>query len=107
MKYAVIAHSGKQFKVTEGEVIQLDKMSLSVGNEVEFQEVMMLQGPDGTLFGTPCIDNARVTGRVVCHLRGKKILIFKHKRRKNYRRTMGHRQNYTQVKIETIIVPGN
>ena len=84
MKYAVIAHSGKQFTVSEGDIIHLDKVDLPVGNGIEFPEVLLLQQPEGTRFGSPMVDNARVTGKVVGHFRGKKIRIFKHKRRKNY-----------------------
>ena len=107
MNYAVIAHSGKQFKVHEGDIVELDKVDLPTGHAIEFPEIMMLQRPEGTLFGKPVVENARVTGKVVGHFRGKKILVFKHKRRKNYRRTQGHRQNYTMVKIEAIIQPDN
>jgi large subunit ribosomal protein L21 len=107
MNYAVIAHSGKQFKVSEGDIVELEKVNLPAGHPIEFPEIMMIQRPEGALFGRPLVENARVTGKVLGHFKGKKILIFKHKRRKNYRRTQGHRQNYTRVKIENIVQPGN
>lgn len=107
MNYAIIAHSGKQFRVAEGDVIELEKVDLPVGGEIEFSEVVMLQRPEGALFGRPRVENAMVRGKVLEHFKGKKIIIFKHKRRKNYRRTMGHRQTYTRVRIENIIQSQN
>ncbi len=106
MNYAVFAHSGRQYRVSEGDIVELEKVDLPAGGEMEFTEVMMLQRPEGVLFGRPTVQNAKVTGKILAHFKGKKLIVFKHKRRKNYRRTNGHRQEYTRVKIENIINPG-
>lgn len=107
MDYAVIVHSGKQYRVSEGNIIELDKVDLPTGQAIDFTDVRMLKGPDGVLFGRPSLENAKVTGRILGHYKGKKIVVFKYKRRKNYRRNAGHRQQYTRVKIENIIEQGN
>jgi large subunit ribosomal protein L21 len=105
MSFAIIAHSGKQYRVSEGDIINLDRVELPAGGEVDFPEVLAVKGSEGMILGRPRVENARVTGRVVGHFKDKKVLVFKHKRRKNYRRTRGHRQTYTRVKIENIVNP--
>ena len=100
--YAVIKSGGKQHKVSEGEEILLEKISVEEGKNVEFSEVLAVN-KDGKLeVGQPLLEGAIVTGKVVNHLKSKKITVIKMKRRKNYRKKQGHRQNLTKVKIESI-----
>ena len=100
--YAVIKSGGKQHKVSEGEEILLEKISLEEGEVIEFSEVLAVN-KDGTLnVGKPLLDGAVVKGKVINHLKSKKINVIKMKRRKDYRKKQGHRQNLTKVKIESI-----
>ena len=100
--YAVIKSGGKQHKVSEGEEILLEKISLDEGEVIEFSEVLAVN-KDGTLnVGKPLLDWAVVKGKVINHLKSKKINVIKMKRRKDYRKKQGHRQNLTKVKIESI-----
>ena len=100
--YAVIKSGGKQHKVSEGEEILLEKISVEEGKNVEFSEVLAIN-KDGKLeVGQPLLEGAIVTGKVVNHLKSKKITVIKMKRRKDYRKKQGHRQNLTKVKIELI-----
>ena len=100
--YAVIKSGGKQHKVSEGEEILLEKISLDEGEIIEFSEVLAVN-KDGTLnLGKPLLEGAIVKGKVINHLKTKKITVIKMKRRKDYRKKQGHRQNLTKVKIESI-----
>ena len=100
--YAVIKSGGKQHKVSEGEEILLEKISVEEGKNVEFSEVLAVN-KDGKLeVGQPLLEGAIVTGKVINHLKSKKITVIKMKRRKDYRKKQGHRQNLTKVKIESI-----
>ncbi|HLL14592.1 MAG TPA: 50S ribosomal protein L21 [Pyrinomonadaceae bacterium] len=101
MSYAIIRSGGKQFRVAEGETVRLPSLNEEAGKTVEF-EVLVLGGDNETRVGSPIVDGARVAGTIVEHGRGDKIIVFKMKRRKQYKRTQGHRQNYTAVKIDSI-----
>ena len=103
MSYAIIRSGGKQFRVAEGETVRVPSIEAEAGQTVEL-EALVIGGGDGgeTRVGTPAVDGARVTGTVVEHGRGDKIIVFKKKRRKQYKRTRGHRQGYTAVKIDSI-----
>jgi large subunit ribosomal protein L21 len=101
MAYAIIRSGGKQFRVAEGETVRLPSLNEEAGKTVEF-DVLVLGGDNETRVGSPIVDGARVAGTVVEHGRGDKIIVFKMKRRKQYKRTQGHRQNYTAVKIDSI-----
>ena len=103
MSYAVIAAGGKQHKVAVGDRIRIEKVEAGVGDKVTFDEVLALQTEGGLQVGRPLLKGARVVGRVVEQDKAKKILIFKKKRRKQYRRTRGHRQPYTAVVVEEIV----
>lgn len=96
--YAVIKTGGKQYKVTSGDVLKIEKLAGEVGNEVIFNEVLAI---DGTV-GTPLIAGASVKATVVKQARDEKIIVFKKKRRQNYRRKNGHRQSITLVKITDV-----
>ena len=100
MSYAIIQSGGKQFRVSEGEVVRVPSLSAEVGDSVDF-ETLVHSSDDGVQVGAPALDG-RVSGTVVEHGRGKKIIVFKMKRRKQYKKTHGHRQNYTAVKIESL-----
>ena len=106
MSYAVIRTGGKQYRVSPGELLRIESLSGEVGNDVAFSEVL-LTAVDGEIqVGTPLVTGATVTARVVQHGKEKKILVFKKKRRKNYRRRQGHRQHFTAVQIKTIDIGG-
>ena len=100
--YAVIKSGGKQHKVSEGEEILLEKLSLDEGEVIEFSEVLAVNKDGNLNVGKPLLDGAVVKGKVINHLKTKKITVIKMKRRKDYRKKQGHRQNLTKVKIETI-----
>lgn len=102
MTYAVIESGGKQYRVQSGDVVSLEKLPGEVGSAISLDKVLFLQGDNGPSVGTPTIEGASVTGEVVAQGRDRKIIIFKKKRRKNYRRTQGHRQALTKVKITGI-----
>ena len=101
MQYAVIQAGGKQFRVTEGEVIRVPSIKAEVGASVELDA--LLQGGGGeTLVGTPSLEGRRVRATVVEHGREPKIIVFKKKRRKQYKKTHGHRQNFTALRIDSV-----
>ena len=101
--YAIIQTGGKQYKVQVGDIIEVEKVGVEAGNEVVFDQVLAVAGDDGKLnVGTPLVEGAKVTGTVKDLFRAKKIVVFKMKRRKGYRRTQGHRQNLTRVEITAI-----
>ena len=102
MAYAIIRSGDKQFRVEEGGTVRVPTLEAQAGDTVEL-EALVVGGTDvGVLVGTPAVEGARVTATVVDHGRGDKIIVFKKKRRKQYKRTQGHRQNYTTVKIDSI-----
>ena len=101
MAYAVIRTGGKQYRVEPGSLIRVEKLAGDVGSAVEFTEVL-LAGGDAIRVGTPFVEGATVRGEIVGHLRDRKVLVFKKKRRKNYRRRRGHRQSLTTVRVTEI-----
>ena len=104
--YAVIRTGGKQYKVAKEDIIKIEKISGDVGSTIEFEEVLMLGGAGDPAIGNPLVDGATVAGEVLDQGRSDKIIVFKKKRRKNYRRTKGHRQLQTTVKITEIVTGG-
>ena len=101
--FAVIKTGGKQYRVTPDDVIQIERISGEAGDEVFFNDVLILADDGKTAVGTPLVDGARVTGTLLEQTRGEKIIIFKKKRRKSYRRRNGHRQDLSVVRITDII----
>lgn len=99
--YAVIKTAGKQFKVSEGQLLRLPTLQGEVGSNVEFGEVLHLGG-DNPVIGSPVVENATVSAKIVRHGRDRKILVYKFRRRKGYEKMRGHRQGFTEVRIETI-----
>jgi large subunit ribosomal protein L21 len=101
MAYAIIRSGGKQFRVEEGQQVRVPLLDKEVGSTLEL-DVLLLGGEDESKVGTPMVDGARVAATVVDHGRDTKIIVFKKKRRKQYKRTRGHRQDYTTLKIDSI-----
>ena len=102
--YAIIRSGDKQFRAEPGMTVRVPALSADVGDTVTFDEVLVTSTDDGTSVGTPTVANATVTGEVVRHGKDRKVIIFKWKRRKNYRRKQGHRQKFTEVRIGEIKV---
>ena len=104
--YAVIEACGKQYKVTKGDVVFFEKLDVEEGKKVTFDKVVLVS-EDGKKVevGTPYVKGMKVEGKVVAHGKGKKIVVFKYKPKKNYRRKQGHRQPYTKVEITAIKAP--
>ena len=100
--YAIIMSGGKQYRVSEGDVVRLESLSLDSGAEVEFKEVLLVRMEDKTYVGQPRVEGALVTGIIQARELGEKVLVFKYKKKKQYRRTRGHRQHYSSVRIEKI-----
>ncbi len=100
--YAVVATGGKQYKVQEGEILRVEKLVGEVGSTVTFDKVLMTSDGTDVALGAPLLEGAEVIGQIVEQDKSKKVLVFKYKRRKRYRKMQGHRQPYTAVKINTI-----
>ncbi len=102
MSYAIIRTGGKQYRVEPGDVIRIESLPGDVGAEVRFTEVLLRGTDDGVALGTPLLADACVAGRIVGQERARKILVYKKKRRKNYRRRAGHRQHLTAVRVISV-----
>lgn len=102
MSYAVIISGGKQHKVTEGEVLTVEKIEKGIGEKIEFDQVLMLRTPKDIKLGAPLVAGAKVEAEIVSQFRGDKIRIIKFKRRKHHMKHQGHRQYLTRVKITKI-----
>ena len=100
--FAVIESGGKQHTVTEGESLKVELLSMEEGATIEFDKVLMISDGSASKLGNPFVENAKVTAKLIGHGKSKKVKIFKMKRRKDYRRTYGHRQNFTEILIESI-----
>lgn len=100
--YAVIVSGGKQYKVQEGDTLRVEKLEGEVGAEVSFGKVLMLSNGEDVQIGRPALENVTVEGHIVEQGKDKKIIVFKYKRRKRYRRKQGRRQAFTAVKIGKI-----
>ena len=99
--YAIIATGGKQYRVSEGDKIYIEKIDAEVGSTVSF-DVLLVENNGDVKVGTPVVEGVKVEGKVVGQVRGDKIIVFKYKAKKNYRRKQGHRQPYTKVEITKI-----
>ncbi len=100
--YAVIASGGKQYRVGEGEILRVEKISGEIGDSVSFDRVLMFSDGENVKIGQPSLTDVEVHGHIIEQGKSKKIIVFKYKRRKRYRRTQGHRQQYTAIKIDSI-----
>ena len=101
--YAVIETGGKQYRVTEGDAINVEKLPYEVGDSVEFDRVLLVSGEEGLVVGQPTVEGAKVTARVESEGRGRKILVWKYRPKQRYRRRQGHRQAYTRLRIQKIV----
>jgi large subunit ribosomal protein L21 len=100
--YAIIETGGKQYKVQAGDVIFVEKLSANAGDSITFDRVLAVSNDNGLTTGAPLVSGASVTGKVEQQVKGEKIIVFKYKPKKNYKRKQGHRQPYTKVTIESI-----
>ena len=100
--YAIIESCGKQYKVAEGDVVFFEKLDAEEGKKVTFSNVILVSDEGKVQVGSPYVKGVKVEGKVVSHGKGKKIIVFKMKAKKNYRRKQGHRQPYTKVEITSI-----
>jgi large subunit ribosomal protein L21 len=103
--YAVIETGGKQYRVAPGQTIEVDTIAGDVGTAVEFDRVLALSNDANELMLGDALSSARVRGKIAAHGRGDKVIVFKFKRKKQYKRTIGHRQNYTRVQVQEIVTP--
>jgi large subunit ribosomal protein L21 len=101
--YAIIKTGGKQYRVTKDTILTIDRINQDEGADFESRQVLFIKtGENDFKVGTPFIDGAMVTGKILAHIKGEKVVIFKKKRRKTYRRKAGHRQCYTRIQINDI-----
>lgn len=103
--YAIIESCGKQYKVAEGDVVFFEKLDAEEGKKVTFDKVVLVSDDKKVEVGAPYVKGIKVEGKVVEHGKGKKIIVYKYKAKKNYRRTQGHRQPFTKVEITKIAMP--
>ena len=101
--YAVIKSGGKQYRVESGAQVRVESLAADVGSAVAFEEVLLIGSGDQVKVGAPLLSGAKVSATVMAHGRGDKLKIFKLRRRKHYQKTQGHRQNYTEVRIDDIV----
>jgi large subunit ribosomal protein L21 len=101
--YAVIKSGGKQYRVESGKQVRVESLAADVGTAVAFEEVLLVGTGDNVKVGAPLVSGAKVKATVVSHGRGDKVRIFKMRRRKHYQKSQGHRQNYTEVRIDDIV----
>lgn len=100
--YAVVRTGGKQVRVTPGRAVRVEKLPGAVGESIELDQVLLVGGEGETRVGTPLVEGVKVIGTITDQSRGPKITVFKMKRRKGYRRKMGHRQDYTEIRVDSI-----
>ena len=103
--YAVIQTGGKQYRVAPGDTLYVEKLAGDAGDSVEFEDVRFLSLDGDVAVGAPTVAGAKVSAEIVSHGRGEKLIVYKFKRRKNYRNKNGHRQSYTEVKINDVHAP--
>jgi len=100
--YAVVKTGGKEYRISQGDLIRVEKMAGEVGDQVTMKDILMVSHEGQVQVGNPLLANAVITGEIVQQVKGKKVLTYKMKRRKNYRRTKGHRQTYTYIRVNDI-----
>ena len=102
MDYAIIKAGGKQYRVKQGDVLDVEKLSLEIGSIAEFDQVLAVSENGQVNFGSPILAGAKVTAEVQSHYKDRKVIVFKYKPKTRYRRKLGHRQNYTRLLIQGI-----
>jgi large subunit ribosomal protein L21 len=100
--YAVIKTGGKQYRVAPGEKIKIEQIPADVGSQIVLDQVLMVAEGESVKVGNPLVSGAKVSATVLAHGRGQKVRIFKLRRRKHYQKTQGHRQNYTEIRVDAI-----
>jgi large subunit ribosomal protein L21 len=100
--YAIIADGGRQYKVEEGQELEIDLRDVKAGDEITFDRVLTISGDEGVKVGQPVVEGASVTAEVIAEIKGEKIHVQKFRRRKNSKRRTGHRQRYTKVRVSSI-----
>jgi large subunit ribosomal protein L21 len=100
--YAILASGGKQYKINEGGILKVEKLSGEVGDSVSFDKILMFSDGENVNIGQPFLDNVVVYGHIIQQEKAKKILVFKYKKRKRYRKKQGHRQQFTAIMIDSI-----
>jgi large subunit ribosomal protein L21 len=103
MSYAIFENGGKQYKAVPGTTVDIDRMPIDEGSKIEFDKVLLVSEEDAVKVGTPTVGGAKVKATVEEHYKAKKVIVFKYTPRKGYRRTQGHRQQYTRVRINEIV----
>jgi large subunit ribosomal protein L21 len=106
MKYAMFESGGKQYVARQGETVEVDHLALNIGVKAEFNDVLLVSDGSTVKVGTPYVEGARVSAKVVGHIRAPKVIVFKYIPKERYRRKKGHRQQYTRVEIQDIMMPG-
>lgn len=101
--YAIIETGGKQYRVLEGDTIYVEKLTVNEGDEIVFDKVIAVGKDDGLVAGAPYVEGVKVTAKAVRNGKAKKIMVFKYKAKKNYRKRQGHRQPYTKIEIQSIV----
>ena len=102
MKFAIVEQGGKQYRVAEGSTIEVDRLQNEVGEALTLEDVLLSVNDDKVVIGTPLIEGAKIQAKVVDHIKGRKILVFKYRPKQRYRVKSGHRQQYTRLLIESI-----
>jgi len=100
--YAVVETGGKQYKVSVGDTVDVEKLNCEAGDSIELDRVLMVSDDGDVRIGRPTLEGAKVTAKVLRHFKGRKVLVFKYKPKERYRRKIGHRQPYTRLRIEDI-----
>jgi large subunit ribosomal protein L21 len=101
--YAVIATGGKQYRVSPGDSIEVEKLPYEVGEQIELEQVLLVAKDSGTQVGRPLVENARVKATIIRQAKGRKVIVFKYKNKNRYRRKKGHRQYHTRLRIDAIV----
>ncbi|MFZ3151241.1 MAG: 50S ribosomal protein L21 [Anaerolineaceae bacterium] len=104
MKYAIVEAGGKQYRAEEGKTITVDLLPAQIGEKISFESVLLVVNGDQVEVGSPYVKGARLDTQVVDHIKGKKILVFKYKPKIDYRRHTGHRQQYTRLLVDSILM---
>lgn len=102
--YAIVEIAGQQFKVEKERKIFVHRLDANEGETVEFEKVLLIDNDGSVNIGAPLVAGAKITAKVLAHVKGEKVIVFKKKRRKTYRKKNGHRQQFTQIQIESILV---
>lgn len=101
--YAIVEIAGQQFKVEKDKKLFVHQLDANEGDSVDFEKVLLVDNDGEVAVGTPTVSGAKITAKVLAHVQGDKVIVFKKKRRKTYRKKNGHRQHFTQIQVETIV----